>query len=251
MFFTGSYHTGAKIAQAVGPRLVKLQLELGGKDPTYVCEDVDVKAAAASLADGAMYNTGQSCCSVERIYVHERIHDAFVDAFVETVRGLRIGDPMDEAALDDHLGALAVKNLAQGPGGCALSFLGAGAVGHAVPAAVDALLSRAEWYTVYTPYQPEISQGTLQAIFEFQTLVCQLMGTDLANASMYDGSTAMAEAAMMAARMTRRDKIVVATTVHPQYREVLRTYAQNLGLSIEEAAYRPDGTAGALPCRAS
>jgi acyl-CoA reductase-like NAD-dependent aldehyde dehydrogenase len=96
VFFTGSYATGAKIAQAVGPRMIRMQLELGGKDPVYVCEDVDVAAAAASLADGAMYNTGQSCCSVERIYVHERIHDAFVEAFVNEVKGFRIGDPTDE-----------------------------------------------------------------------------------------------------------------------------------------------------------
>jgi acyl-CoA reductase-like NAD-dependent aldehyde dehydrogenase len=98
VFFTGSYATGAKIAQAVGPRMIRLQLELGGKDPTYVCEDVDVAAAAASLADGAMYNTGQSCCSVERIYVHEKAHDAFVEAFVREVKALRIGDPTDEAS---------------------------------------------------------------------------------------------------------------------------------------------------------
>jgi acyl-CoA reductase-like NAD-dependent aldehyde dehydrogenase len=103
VFFTGSYATGAKIAQAVGPRMIRLQLELGGKDPTYVCEDVDVAAAAASLADGAMYNTGQSCCSVERIYVHEKLHDAFVEAFVREVRGLRIGDPTDESS---YIGAL-------------------------------------------------------------------------------------------------------------------------------------------------
>jgi acyl-CoA reductase-like NAD-dependent aldehyde dehydrogenase len=96
VFFTGSYATGMKIAATVGARLVKLQLELGGKDPVYVCEDADVKAAAASLADGAMYNTGQSCCSVERIYVHARLHDAFVEAFLDTVRGLKLGDPTDE-----------------------------------------------------------------------------------------------------------------------------------------------------------
>jgi acyl-CoA reductase-like NAD-dependent aldehyde dehydrogenase len=98
VFFTGSYATGARIARAVGPRMVKLQLELGGKDPAYVCDDVDVPSAAASLADGAMYNTGQSCCSVERIYVHEAIHDAFVDAFVREVRGFMTSDPTDEAA---------------------------------------------------------------------------------------------------------------------------------------------------------
>ncbi len=103
LFFTGSHATGVRIAKTVGSRLIKLQLELGGKDPTYVCDDADPKAAAESLADGAMYNTGQSCCSVERIYVHERIHDAFVAAFVETVRGFKSGDPMSE---DTYIGAI-------------------------------------------------------------------------------------------------------------------------------------------------
>jgi acyl-CoA reductase-like NAD-dependent aldehyde dehydrogenase len=98
LFFTGSHATGARIAQALGPRLVKLQLELGGKDPTYVCDDADPAAAAAALADGAMYNTGQGCCSVERIYVHEAVYDAFVAAFVDTVRGFKLGDVMDEAS---------------------------------------------------------------------------------------------------------------------------------------------------------
>ena len=103
LFFTGSHATGARIAQALGPRLVKLQLELGGKDPTYVCDNADPRLAAESLADGAMYNTGQSCCAVERIYVHEKIHDAFVAAFVATVRGFKVGDP---AAKDTYIGAL-------------------------------------------------------------------------------------------------------------------------------------------------
>ncbi len=103
LFFTGSYATGARIAQTLGPRMVKLQLELGGKDPTYVCEDANVKNAAESLADGAMYNTGQSCCSVERIYVHEKIHDAFVAAFLETVRGFKVGDPASE---DTYIGTV-------------------------------------------------------------------------------------------------------------------------------------------------
>ena len=103
LFFTGSHATGSRISQAMGPRLVKLQLELGGKDPSYVCEDADPKLAAESLADGAMYNTGQSCCSVERIYVHEKIHDAFVAAFVATVKTFRVGDPM---AKDTYIGAI-------------------------------------------------------------------------------------------------------------------------------------------------
>jgi acyl-CoA reductase-like NAD-dependent aldehyde dehydrogenase len=97
VFFTGSVATGKKIAATMAGRMVKLQLELGGKDPTYVCEDVDIAAAASSLADGAMYNTGQSCCSVERIYVHEKIHDAFVAAFVAEVKSFAIGAPTDEA----------------------------------------------------------------------------------------------------------------------------------------------------------
>ena len=103
VFFTGSVATGAKIAQAMGQRFVKLQLELGGKDPTYVCDDADPVAAAASLADGAMYNTGQSCCSVERIYVHEKIHDAFVAAIVSTVKTFKIGSPDSD---DTYIGAI-------------------------------------------------------------------------------------------------------------------------------------------------
>ncbi|MFM2069377.1 MAG: hypothetical protein RLZZ584_4286, partial [Pseudomonadota bacterium] len=93
VFFTGSHATGVAIAQTMAPRLVRLQLELGGKDPSYVCDDADPVAAAASLADGAMYNTGQSCCSVERIYVHEAVHDAFVAAFLKEVAGFKLGDP--------------------------------------------------------------------------------------------------------------------------------------------------------------
>ena len=97
VFFTGSYVTGARIAAACAPRMVKLQLELGGKDPVYVCADAAIAVAAESLADGAMYNAGQSCCAVERLYVHERVHDAFVEAFVATVKRWKLGDPLDEA----------------------------------------------------------------------------------------------------------------------------------------------------------
>jgi acyl-CoA reductase-like NAD-dependent aldehyde dehydrogenase len=103
LFFTGSVATGRHIAQAMGPRLVKLQLELGGKDPTYVCEDANPQTAAASLADGAMYNTGQSCCSVERIYVHESIFDAFITAFMATVHSFKLGDPGRD---DTYIGAI-------------------------------------------------------------------------------------------------------------------------------------------------
>jgi acyl-CoA reductase-like NAD-dependent aldehyde dehydrogenase len=103
LFFTGSHATGVRIAQALAPRLVKLQLELGGKDPTYVRVDADPTVAAESLADGAMYNTGQSCCSVERIYVHADLHERFVDHFLATVAGFKVGDPMDAAT---YIGAI-------------------------------------------------------------------------------------------------------------------------------------------------
>jgi len=103
VFFTGSYATGAKIGAVAGRKMIKVQLELGGKDPVYVCDDVAVTAAAEAVADGAFYNTGQSCCAVERVYVHEKIHDAFVAAFVASVRGFRIGDPLDEST---YIGAI-------------------------------------------------------------------------------------------------------------------------------------------------
>ncbi len=121
------------------------------------------------------------------------------------------------------------------------SFLGAGVYNHYRPVVVDTVVSRGEFLTAYTPYQPEISQGTLTSIFEFQTMVCQLTGMEVANASMYDGSSAVPEAAMMAVRITRRDKVLVARTVHPEYREVLGTYTQHQGIPVEELAYAKNG----------
>ena len=106
VFFTGSYATGQKIAMAVAPKLIKVQLELGGKDPAYVCEDVDVDSAAAGLADGAFYNNGQSCCAVERIYVHKDISDEFIKYFVEEVSNMTVGDPEDK---NTYLGPLTRK----------------------------------------------------------------------------------------------------------------------------------------------
>src|SRR5579863_4593553 len=123
------------------------------------------------------------------------------------------------------------------------SFLGAGVYRHYRPVLVDTVVSRGEFLTSYTPYQAEISQGTLTAIFEFQTMICQLTGMDVANASMYDGSTAVPEAAMMAARLTGRSAVAVARSVHPEYREVLRTYARNQGMPVEEFGYLADGGA--------
>jgi glycine dehydrogenase subunit 1 len=120
------------------------------------------------------------------------------------------------------------------------SFLGAGVYAHYRPVMVDTVVSRGEFLTSYTPYQAEISQGTLTTIFEFQTMMCQLTGMDVANASMYDGSTTVPEAALMAARVTGRNRVLAARTVHPEYREVLRTYARHGHLSVDEFGYAPD-----------
>src|SRR5437660_3946788 len=116
-------------------------------------------------------------------------------------------------------------------------FIGAGIYRHYIPIIIDALISRSEFYTAYTPYQAEIAQGTLQAIFEFQTYIAQLTGMEVANASLYDGSTGLAEAVLMAQRVTRRNKFLIAKTVHPEYRAVVDTYAKNLGVKVELLDY--------------
>src|SRR5690606_11548101 len=148
-------------------------------------------------------------------------------------RELKITEPLAESEVIAAMEAMAEKNTAARMP----SFLGAGVYSHFSPTIVDHLIQRSEFFTSYTPYQPEISQGTLQYIFEFQTLICQLTGMQVANASMYDGSTAMAEAYVMAQRVTRRDKIVVAKSVHPEYREVARTYTQHGDADIVEAEF--------------
>ena len=155
-------------------------------------------------------------------------------------RDLEIPRQMGESEIVDHFKAAAAQNA----NGYA-SFLGAGVYRHYRPVIIDAIVQRGEFLTSYTPYQAEITQGTLQAIFEFQTMICALTGMDIANASMYDGSTACPEAAMMAIRVTGRDGVVVARTVHPEYREVMRTYAQHRekesGQKAREVGYTQDG----------
>ncbi len=156
-----------------------------------------------------------------------------IPADVQLNRALKVTEPLAESEVIAAMEKMAAKNTAA----TKPSFLGAGVYSHFSPTIVDHLIQRSEFFTSYTPYQPEISQGTLQYIFEFQTLVCQLTGMEVANASMYDGSTAMAEAYLMAQRVTRRDKIVVAESVHPEYREVARTYTQHGDAQIETVGF--------------
>jgi len=162
---------------------------------------------------------------------------------VQLGRALHVTEPLAESEVIAALEAMAAKNSAA----TKPSFIGAGVYSHYSPTIVDHLIQRSEFFTSYTPYQPEVSQGTLQYIFEFQTLICQLTGMEVANASMYDGSTSMAEAYLMARRVTRRDKIVVAETVHPEYREVAATYGQHGDQQIVTAGYdRETGRVGDL-----
>ena len=165
------------------------------------------------------------------------------DLFCCIPEAVRLKRPLDlpaaqsEIELVRTIDAVGRKNAGSGY----VSFLGGGAYDHFIPTVVDYLSSRGEFVSPYTPYQPEVSQGTLQAIFEFQTLVCLLTGLDIANASLYDGSTGAAEAVLMAQRITGRNKVVLARSLHPQYREVVATYVKNLGLEIVEAGFGPDG----------
>ncbi|MDI7246436.1 MAG: aminomethyl-transferring glycine dehydrogenase subunit GcvPA [Bacillota bacterium] len=152
---------------------------------------------------------------------------------------LRLPAPMSEYDLARHMGALASKNRTTDD---LVSFLGAGAYDHFVPSVVRHLVSRSEFYTAYTPYQAEISQGMLQAIFEYQTLMCELTAMDVSNASLYDGATAVAEAATMACRQTRRQQVVISAAVHPEYRTTLKTYARNLGIDVVEAGMKDGAT---------
>ena len=165
------------------------------------------------------------------------------DLFCCIPDAVRLKRPLDlpaaqsEIELVRTIEAIGRKNAGTG----LLSFLGGGAYEHFIPTVVDYLSSRGEFVSPYTPYQPEVSQGTLQVIFEFQTLVCQLTGLDIANASLYDGSTGAAEAVLMAQRVTNRNKVLLARSLHPQYREVVRTFIKNLGLEAVEVGYGPDG----------
>lgn len=161
-------------------------------------------------------------------------------------RPLNLPGPLSEAEIIEYFHARAGEN-ARG----FAAFLGAGVYHHLRSVVTDAILQRGEFLTSYTPYQAEISQGTLQAIFEFQTMMCQLTGQEVANASMYDGSTALTEAVMMAERLTGVPRVVVARSVHPEYREVLRTYALNQGLEVDEIPFAASGQVDLAALRAA
>lgn len=150
---------------------------------------------------------------------------------------LNVPEALSEAELLNHFESVSRKNDYTR----FLSFLGAGVYPHFIPAVVDYLSSRGEFVSPYTPYQPEVSQGTLQVIFEFQTLICQLTGLDIANASLYDGASGAAEAVLMANRLNRRTKVLVSRALHPQYRRTIQTYTRNLGIAIEEIDFSPEG----------
>ena len=148
-------------------------------------------------------------------------------------QALNLPTAITEMELTAHMRQLAARNRNTEEYAC---FLGAGAYDHYIPSVVNHLVSREEFYTSYTPYQPEISQGMLQAIFEYQTMICRLTGMDVANASMYDGASALAEAASMAVQSTRRQEILIVKSFHPESREVLSTYARFNGIKIMEGA---------------
>jgi glycine dehydrogenase subunit 1 len=153
---------------------------------------------------------------------------------VRLTHQLNLPEPMSEMELARHMIHMASKNKTVEDYTC---FLGAGAYDRYIPSVVAHVLGRQEFYTAYTPYQPEISQGTLQAIFEYQTMICELTGMEVANASMYDGATALAEAISMACHAKRRQKVLIARTVHPQNREVVRTYSKFKGIEVREIGY--------------
>jgi glycine dehydrogenase subunit 1 len=176
----------------------------------------------------------------ERAEMLQQLGAASIDSLFDSIpENLRLRQPLDvpaamsEIELLQAFDEMGARNTAAGR----VSFLGGGAYSHYVPTIVDHLISRSEFFTAYTPYQPEISQGTLQSIFEFQTLVCQLTAMDIANASMYDGSTAMAEAVLMAERVTKRSKVIASAAVHPQYLEVAQTYVQHAGIELQQSLY--------------
>lgn len=169
--------------------------------------------------------------------------DALFGSVPEAIRldrPLEVPPALSEPELAAHLAALAARSKTE-----LVCFAGGGAYDHHVPAAVTALAGRAEFATSYTPYQPELSQGVLQAVYEFQSLICELYGMEVANASLYDGANALVEGVNLAVRATTRERVLVSRGVHPHYRQVLQTYTSGLGLDLVEVGFGEDGTLAA------
>ena len=163
----------------------------------------------------------------------EKFEDLLCD-IPEAIRfkgDLDLPQPMSELEVTNMIKSLAKQNASTATHTC---FLGGGAYDHFIPAAIDHLISRSEFYTAYTPYQPEVSQGNLQAIYEYQSMIAELTGMDIANASMYDGASAIAEAVLLATNHTRRPKVLISKAVHPHYRQVIQTYCNRAGITLSE-----------------
>ncbi|MFO0901501.1 MAG: aminomethyl-transferring glycine dehydrogenase subunit GcvPA [Pirellulales bacterium] len=182
----------------------------------FFCTDDDRRAMLASIGVD----------SVESLF-------ASIPPEMRLARPLNLPPAAGELELTQEMQSLAGRNVPAGQRAC---FLGAGAYDHFVPAVVDALASRSEFYTSYTPYQPEVSQGNLQAMFEYQSLICQLTGMDVSNASLYDGGSAAAEAVLLCMSVTQRRRVVTTASVHPEYREIIETYFANLGAELVTAS---------------
>ncbi|MBK6799160.1 MAG: aminomethyl-transferring glycine dehydrogenase subunit GcvPA [Acidobacteria bacterium] len=176
----------------------------------------------------------------------ESVADLFkgIPEHLQLKRPLNLPPALSETETLSYFRNLAEDNTTHITGERMSSFLGAGAYDHFIPTIIDTLISRSEFYTSYTPYQPEISQGTLQAIFEYQTMICELTGMDVSNASLYDGSTATAEAVLMAERVTGRTKVAIANNLHPEYHQVVDTYIRNAGITKVDLPY--DEKTGAM-----
>jgi glycine dehydrogenase subunit 1 len=189
-------------------------------------------------------NTDADCRQMLDAIGVRSVEDLFADvpATVRLKRPLRIPPALSEADLAKHLRSLAAKNADTDRYS---SFLGAGCYNHFSPAIINHLVLRGEFLTAYTPYQPEISQGTLQALYEYQTLICLLTGMEVSNASMYEGASATAEAILMAQRITGRSQVVVARAVHPEYRQVARTYTAQIGITFKEVPFSEAGVTDA------
>jgi len=159
--------------------------------------------------------------------VHELFRD--IPKTILLKKELKIPKSKSELELKKHMQELSKKNFVEG-----ISFLGAGAYSHFIPSVVNHIIGKSEFYTAYTPYQPEISQGILQAIYEYQTMICELTGMDVANASLYDGASALAESSIMASNITKRNEIIISSTIHPEYKQVVETYCHFHNINIIE-----------------